>query len=661
MKKFFVMLSMVVSSLLMNSMLCASHVYIRSDGLSYGDGQSWATAFNSIDAALANLQAHPDQNTFWVAAGVYSPITVYSPNGVPGGALGDDNIFFPVGFLTYNLPDGVKIYGGFKGCEKSLCERPMIPNPLLESDNKRLSNSKIPKEVPDFALTILDGGPSQSWHVVTVGNDIAQTGANVGLFDLTIRGGYADGPDSGTINKTPPPQFTIESIDYAHDTGGGIYARFGSIVTLFNVQFSCNASSGIFGGDNGNTLAGLNQPILTGGGGIAAIDDSTVANVDNCYFFNNSSVFFGGGGGAILSLFNSALNIRNSIFSGNLSNRTGGAIRTKDAGDAHVSGCLFKGNIAEDLNNFLDEAGGAIDIQDANLFVEYSTFSANKGMIGGGAILFHAPFDDGTPYFLDVNHCVFNNNVAGPLGGGAIFVFGIVPHVGSKATIRQSNFSENRGGLGGALYITGMNTEVSDNDFVNNLADAWGGAIAIDNNFDTLVAVPTFPFAQRPVTLVKDCTFISNKTRGVQPPSFGYPPFFTTPGFLNLVFSVAVPVFGTPASAEIDQTIQSGGGAISVIFAGVAEIQNSTFKCNQALGGTGGAILVGGGTGTVFFDDTTTQTLDYAFATVKCCKFKDNCPNNAVAVDLAGIGTGPNGVTLIIEGCKSLKHKKGCK
>ena len=82
-------------------MLCATHVYIRSDGPSYGDGQSWATAFNSIDAALANLQAHPDQNTFWVAAGVYSPITVYSPNGVPGGALGDQYSFFSCGLSDF--------------------------------------------------------------------------------------------------------------------------------------------------------------------------------------------------------------------------------------------------------------------------------------------------------------------------------------------------------------------------------------------------------------------------------------------------------------------------------------------------------------------------------------------------------------------------------
>lgn len=658
MKKFFVSLSLVISSLLMSSPLCASVVYIRSDGLSFGDGQSWETAFNSIDAALANLQQHPDQNTFWVAAGVYSPITIYAPSGVPGGALGDNNPFFPIGFLTYNLPDGVKIYGGFKGNEKQLSDRPMIPNPILESGNKRLEKGKAPKEVPDFALTVLDGGPSQSWHVVTVGNDIAQTGANVALFDLTIRGGYADGPDKGELDKTPPPEFIILSIDYAHDTGGGIYARFGSTVDLFNVQFSCNACSSIFGGDNGNTIAGLNQPILPGGGGIAAMDDNTVVNVDNCYFFNNSSIGFGGGGGAIQSIFNSTLNLRNSILSDNISNRTGGAIRSKDAGDVTVSGCFFKGNIAEDLNIFLDEGGGAIDIIDANLFVDHSTFIANNGMIGGGAIFFHAPFDDGTPYFLDVNHCDFKNNIAGPLGGGAIFVFGITPHVGSLATIRHSHFSKNRGMLGGALYITGMNTEIKDNRFVNNLADAWGGAIAIDNNFDTLVVVPTFPFPERPVTHVKDCTFISNKTRGVQPPSFGFPPVFTTPGFLNVVFSVAPFVFGTPAGAEIDQTIQSGGGAITVLFAGVADIKNSTFRHNDAINGTGGAILVGGGTGTVFFDDTTTQTLDYAFATVKCCKFKDNCPNNAVAVDLAGVGTGPDGVTLIIEECKSLKNGK---
>ncbi|MCE5293391.1 MAG: hypothetical protein LLF94_02095 [Chlamydiales bacterium] len=105
-------------------------MYIRSDGPNDGDGRSWATAFNSIDAAIANIQTYPNDTTFWVAAGVYSPLTPYSPDGVLGGAAGS---MFASGLQTYDLPDGVKIYGGFKGDEKSLSDRRQIHNPILDA------------------------------------------------------------------------------------------------------------------------------------------------------------------------------------------------------------------------------------------------------------------------------------------------------------------------------------------------------------------------------------------------------------------------------------------------------------------------------------------------------------------------------------------------
>jgi predicted outer membrane repeat protein len=622
-------------------MVHANTVYIRSDGPSDGDGKSWKTAFSSIDAAIANLQYNPADTTFWVAAGVYSPVFPYSPNGVVGGAAGDD---FPIGLLTFDLPDGVQIYGGFKGCEKSLSERPTVPNPMRAVDQKCSCKTKLAKEVVDYGLTVLDGGGSDSWHVVTVGNDIALTGANVGLFDLTIRGGYADGPDAGTLDSL----FSIATLDYAHDTGGGIYARFGSIVDINNVQFINNAASGV----NGTVFGSLGEPLISGGGAISAFDTDTTINVTNSYFTYNSEIIFGGGGGGIASNFNASLNVADSYFANNVANRSGGAIRAKDGGDVNVSGCFFTRNLARDLNPqvFLDQSAGAIDTLQGNLYVKCSTFIDNEAQTGPGAIFFHTFLDDGTPYFFDVNECVFEDNVAGPFGGGAILVFGTNQHVGSKATIRNSQFTKNRGGLGGAIYNSSYDTEITNNSFCDNLADAWGGAIAADNFGDALFFTP-FPFAQRLVTKIVDCTFDHNKTRGTQPIPIGYPPFYTPQGVLNLFAEVAPVINGIPTQGTVDQTIQSGGGAIAVILAGVAEIDKCKFKYNEAKHGTGGAILVGGVTGTVTNLDTgdTFQTFDYATAVVKDCKFKCNRPNKAKAVDLAGVGTGPDGITLIIE------------
>lgn len=638
MKNFYARVFVQLSAILMSSILCASHVYVRSDGPSDGDGKSWATAFNSIDAAILNLQDHPEDTTFWVAAGIYSPILPYSPSGVLGGAAGDS---VTTGLKTFDLPNGVEIYGGFRGCESSPSERPYIANPLLAQDHNCLSKTKVPKHVVDYALTILDGGGSDAWHVITVGNDIDKTGASVGLYDLTIRGGYADGPDAGELDSI----FGIVSVDYAHDSGGGIYARFGSTVDLFNVQFINNTASGI----NASVLAKGN-PVLTGGGAIGAWDADTSINVDNSYFSFNSAITSGAGGGAISANFGAGLHLSDSILVDNLSNRTGGAVRTKDGGDAHVSGSFFMRNIARDLNGPIDQAGGAIEVFQGNLFVETSTFVDNDGLVGGGAIFFHTFVDDGEQYFFDVNDCCFKQNITGPFGGGAISIFGQGQKVGSKATVRNSTFSKNRGGLGGAIYVSSFDTEMKNNYFCDNLADAWGGAVAIDN-FGVALLFPPLSFADRPVAKICDCTFISNKTRGVQPVALGYPPFFTTPAILNVFALVAPQLNNIPTEGTVDQTIQSGGGAVAVLLAGVAKIYDSTFKCNKAIEGTGGGILVGGATGTItdLTSGNTFDTFNYATALVKDCKFKCNEPNDAKAVDLAHVGRGKDGVNLVIK------------
>ncbi|MBS0634933.1 MAG: hypothetical protein JSR37_05685 [Verrucomicrobia bacterium] len=637
MKKLAVVALSFLSSLAMSSMLLANHVYVRANGPSDGNGKSWETAFNSIDAALANLEENPEDTTFWVAAGIYSPITLYTPSGVPGGAVGNN---FSTGLLTFNLPDGVKIIGGFKGCEKCLEERCMIPNPLLAVERK-CSESDIADKVADYGLTILDGSGSQSWHVITVGDDIARTGANVGLFDLTVRGGYADGPDSGTVDSI----FSISSIDYAHDAGGGLYTRFGSVVDIYNVHFVSNGSSGI-----NATLLPKDEPVLAGGGAIGAFDEGTETNISNSYFTYNTAVVFGAGGGAINSSFEAALNVDDSIFSNNTSNRTGGAIRTKDGGDAVINGSYFSENIARDQTHILDQAGGAIEVFQGNLAIEGSTFVHNNGEVGGGAVFFHTFLDDGDPYFLTVNKCVFENNSAGPFGGGAIQIFGQGQHEGSKATISRSIFNKNRGGLGGAIYNNSYETEICHCCFNENLADAWGGAIAADN-FGAALLFPPLEFDQRSVTHIDHCNFKNNSTQGVQPVPFGYPPFFTTPQMLNLFAELGPIINGVPTAGTIDQEIVSGGGAVAVLLAGVAKIKHCTFKHNSAYKGAGGAILVGGATGEIINLETeqTFDTFDYATALVKDCKFKHNHPNNAERVDLAGVGHGRDGVTLIIK------------
>ena len=638
MRKFYNGLLLQLLALCLTSFLCAGHVYVRSDGPADGDGKSWETAFNSIDAAILNIQTHPDDLTFWVAEGIYSPVTLYAPDGVVGGAAGSS---FTRGLQTFDLPDGVKIYGGFKGCEKELSDRKKIHNPLYTVDNRYNPSEHTPKAVVDYSLTVLNGAGSEAWHVITAGNDIAKTGVNIGLFDLTIKGGYADGPDAGTVDS----QFSLVTLDYAHDAGGGLYSRFGSHVDIFNVQFINNASSA-----ENATILPKGQPTVSGGGAIAAFDAGTVTNIDNCYFKDNTAFVFGVGGGAISSNFQAALNVANSLFEDNTSNRTGGAIRSREAGDAFIAGCYFSRNIATDLNHILDEAGGAIEIFQASLKLENSTFIDNEALVSGGAVFFHTFLDDGKAHSLDLSDCYFEGNTSGPFGGGAITVFGQGQHVGSAASISNSKFVKNSAGLGGAIYNDSFATKIKYCCFTENQADAWGGAIQIDN-FGAALLFPPLAFSDRPITKVSHCKFLCNSTRGVQPISLGFPPFFTPPGILNLFATLAPVINNLNTVGTVSQTIVSGGGAVAVLLAGVAKIKDCEFDYNRAKDGTGGGILVGGATGTVtdLATHQTFNTFDFATAVVKRTIFKKNRPNNAVSVDLDNVGIGRDGVTLIFE------------
>jgi predicted outer membrane repeat protein len=639
MRKFNVFVMWSASSLLACSAF-ASHVYVRANAAPGGDGHSWRTAFDSIDAAITNIADHPEATTFWVAKGLYSPSIVYTPSDVIGGAVGpgEDGAYLPY-LKTYNLPDGVTIYGGFQGHEKCLEDRQMV-NSCLNSSQDRV----------DPYLTVLNGCPSNSWHVITAGDDIAQTGVKISINDLTITGGYAIGPDAGTLNST----FNITSLAYAHDAGGGIYARFGSEVKVRNVNFHRNACSG----KNAVVVGISDEPVLNGGGAIALFDASTRVDIENSYFTQNESIDKGGGG-AINNSFNAALNVSSSQFDYNSAGRSGGAIRTKDAGDVSVKGCSFESNMSNDPDVPVgNQSGGAFTAIDNNVEISDCTFRNNFGQQAGGAIFFHSPFDDGSAYSFNINHCIFENNKAGPVGGGAIFIFGTECHPATKVTIKHSKFSHNYAGLGGALNISSMDAKISKSHFNGNLADAWGGAISVNNFADCLFYLP-ISFEERKKTEIKKSQFISNTTQGVQPIPPPLPFYYTPPGFLFVLAIDAVHNFLTPVDGFLHINpgeITTGGGGVAVYLSGVANISNCHFEgnSNSATEGNpanGGGILVGGFIGDIPFPPTPPiayNNFNYATAVVKDSIFSGNSSEQAVAVDLANVGDAPQGVSLTL-------------
>ena len=163
------------------------------------DCSSWANAC-SLQTALTD-SGSGDQ--IWVAAGMYKP-----------GAARTD---------TFQLKNGVAVYGGFAGTETLLTERNPAANVAILSGDLNGDDSGF------------TNNGENSYHVVTgSGTD------NTAVLDgFTITGGNANG-------------------SFPNDNGGGMYNNTGS-PTLFNVTFSGN--SAIYGG--GGMYNYTSSPTLT--------------------------------------------------------------------------------------------------------------------------------------------------------------------------------------------------------------------------------------------------------------------------------------------------------------------------------------------------------------------------------------------------------------
>lgn len=168
----------------------------------------------------------------------------------------------------------------------------------------------------------------------------------------------------------------------------------------------------------------------------------------------------------------------------------GGAIYNDYSASLRIKNSIFANNNADDIDNDVYGYGGAI----CNLgycTITDSYFLNNSAYHEGGAIynedginmnITNSNFTNnsgvrgGAIYSfgenLTINNCNFINNKA-EYGGGAIYNYGIT------MIISNSSFSNNIAiyGDGGSIYNDGDNMNIIKSKFTNNTADYNGGAI----------------------------------------------------------------------------------------------------------------------------------------------------------------------------------------
>jgi len=255
--------------------------YASPTGLGSGSCESWANAC-TLNYALA-LASSGDE--IWVKAGTYLP-----------GANRSD---------TFNLKNGVAVYGGFAGSETARSQRNWKNNAtILSGEIGGASTSDnivhIVKAVSVGNTTVLDG------FTITRG-----TATGSVMAEMQGAGLYSDNSSPVLANLT----FSSNDAGY----GGAIYLR-NSTPFILNTIFSANRAT-VHGGAmylyySNPTLTQVvfngNFTVMSTGMGAALYTNASSPTLTNTTFYNNSS-----SSGVITTYANSSPQVRNSILWGN--------------------------------------------------------------------------------------------------------------------------------------------------------------------------------------------------------------------------------------------------------------------------------------------------------------------------------------------------------
>jgi hypothetical protein len=316
-------------------LVCASAfadvIYVNEDAGGGNDGSSWDNALTDLQDALALAQSG---DMIFVAAGTYWP-------SVEAGGSGPR-------YQSFQLINGVAVYGGFAGTETALDQRDIQANETILSGD----------------IGVPDDSSDNCYHVFyhPDGTGLDDTAV---LDGFTITAGNADtgsfphGTGAGMYNENCSPAVTnCAFIGNTADKGGGMLNYQSSPILT-----GCGFVSNIASSSGGAIFNELSDPSISGctftdnaadygGGGIYNVESSPA--VTNSAFFRNDSE----SGGAIMNDYISDPIVTNCIFSGNAADLYGGGIENFDNCEPAVINCTFSENSAD--------YGGAIDNFDSS-------------------------------------------------------------------------------------------------------------------------------------------------------------------------------------------------------------------------------------------------------------------------------------------------------
>ena len=284
-------------------------IYVRQG--SNGNGTSWSDATGNLATALSQATAGTQ---VWVAYGTYKPTT------------GNDRA------ASFQINDGVKLYGNFNGTETSVAQRTQTASATIlsgeigqtgQTDNSY--NVVLMKNVG--SSTFMDG------FVITAGNANGQS--NEALRTRCGGGIFVDGENG----SSKPVISNCEFRKNLGRDGAAVYnnGRKGESSPVFVNCIFKNNEAGLDGGAiyNDGRLRGKSSPSLT-----------------NCTFERNMGTY----GGAICNATEDGtcnLTLDNCVFNENAAYLRGGAVFSLNGDEkcyTELLNCKFAGNFPDDQN-----------------------------------------------------------------------------------------------------------------------------------------------------------------------------------------------------------------------------------------------------------------------------------------------------------------------
>lgn len=332
--------------LLLSSNAFSTIYYVKTG--SSGDGTSWESSFGTLQEALAVI-TNGDQ--IWVAAGTYKPSETNNRNH------------------RYNIPSGVKIYGGFNGSETSISERDslLLTNQTIFTgeiqDDDNLSNNSINifsiknSTSPVYLNSIIiEKGNSMDdvtmifidrFHALNIFNskvfleNVKITGNKGGIFlynsDVYMNSCFIENNTEAFYilndnEETHIIQLSHSKINNNHNLYGGVFrAEMNPIdsIRLYSSEFTNNFSEDIGGGVGYFTLGNI--------------------DIQKSIFSNNISVDKGG----VFYLNQSSIMAHDALFINNSAPK-GGIISSEQMKKSHLINCTFSGNEADSNYNYFE-------------------------------------------------------------------------------------------------------------------------------------------------------------------------------------------------------------------------------------------------------------------------------------------------------------------